>query len=384
MKKKEYKIALILALLGFLVYLGIQIWPSAESLFKNTLSALTPVFVGAILAYIFNLPMVFFEKKWFPKSGKKFVLVTRRPICLILSVLSVFAVVGLVVGLVVPQLISCIRLILEKLPVVMDAAIDLMNRYHLLSGEVLKYLDGVDWKGLTGNLLSTLSSGVGGVVDVVINTVTEVISGVITAVLSFIFSLYFLICKDKLKSQFIRLSHNYLPEKVWKKGEYFFGILNTSFQNFIVGQCTEAVILGCLCAIGMMILQLPYAAMVSAFIAFTALIPIVGAYIGAGVSAVMILTVSPIKALIFLVFILILQQIEGNLIYPKVVGSSLRLPGVWVLVAITVGGGVAGVSGMLLGVPLAATLYRVLSDDVKKRENAASATEDAPEEEMAE
>ena len=144
-------------------------------------------------------------------------------------------------------------------------------------------------------------------------------------------------------------------------------MLNNSFHNYIVGQCTEAVILGILCTIGMLILRLPYASMIGALIAFTALIPVAGAYIGAGVGAFMILTVSPVKALVFLIFLVVLQQLEGNIIYPKVVGSSIGLPGIWVLAAVTVGGGILGIGGMLLGVPVTAALYQIIKDDIKER-----------------
>ncbi|WP_277215231.1 AI-2E family transporter [Pseudoflavonifractor capillosus] len=143
-------------------------------------------------------------------------------------------------------------------------------------------------------------------------------------------------------------------------------MLNECFHKYIVGQCTEALILGGLCTLGMLILQLPYATMTGAVIAFTALIPVAGAYIGAGVGAFMILTVSPVKAIIFLIFIVILQQLEGNLIYPRVVGSSMGLPGIWVLAAVTVGGGVMGIPGMLLCVPLAAAFYKLLREDVNR------------------
>ena len=142
---------------------------------------------------------------------------------------------------------------------------------------------------------------------------------------------------------------------------------DNTFSRFIVGQCTEAVILGSLCTIGMFIFQFPYAPMIGAFIGATALIPIVGAYLGAALGAFMIFTISPIKALLFLVFLIILQQLEGNLIYPKVVGSSIGLPGMWVLAAVTVGGSIGGIPGMLVGVPLAATAYKLLRDDVHGR-----------------
>ena len=156
-------------------------------------------------------------------------------------------------------------------------------------------------------------------------------------------------------------------KKSWnKKIHYVLHTLNDCFHKYIVGQCTEAVILGALCTIGMLILQLPYATMIGAFIAFTALIPVAGAYIGAIVGAFMIFTESPFKAIVFLIFIIVLQQFEGNIIYPRVVGSSMGLPAMWVLAAVTVGGGVMGIPGMLLGVPLAAALYRFVREDVNR------------------
>ena len=148
---------------------------------------------------------------------------------------------------------------------------------------------------------------------------------------------------------------------------YVLDTANKSFSSFIVGQCTEAVILGTLCTVGMLIFRFPYAAMTGTVVGVTALIPIVGAYIGAVVGGFMIFTQDPIQALLFLVFLVVLQQLEGNLIYPRVVGTSIGLPGIWVLAAVTIGGGAAGISGMLLGVPLAATLYRLLNDSVDRR-----------------
>ena len=160
--------------------------------------------------------------------------------------------------------------------------------------------------------------------------------------------------------------NRYIPEKRLVKVNHVLEITNDSFHRFIVGQCTEAVILGALCMVGMLILRLPYAAMMGAVIAFTALIPVVGAFIGGAVGVFLIMMESPVKAIIFLVFLVILQQIEGNLIYPRVVGSSMGLPGMWVLAAITVGGGVFGISGMLVSVPLAAAAYRLLKENVNK------------------
>ena len=159
-----------------------------------------------------------------------------------------------------------------------------------------------------------------------------------------------------------------MKDGIYTKTKYILTVLNDCFHKYIVGQCTEAVILGVLCTLGMLLLRLPYATMTGTVVAFTALIPVAGAYIGAAVGAFMILTVSPMKAVIFLIFLVVLQQLEENLIYPRVVGSSMGLPAIWVLAAVTIGGGVMGIAGMLLGVPLAAAIYRLLREYVNKGE----------------
>ena len=181
-----------------------------------------------------------------------------------------------------------------------------------------------------------------------------------------IFSFYLVLGRDRLARQSTRVLRRYVPQPIYDRIMYVLGVLNNAFHRYITGQCTEAVILGVLCTIGMMILRLPYATMIGALVGFTALIPIAGAYIGTIVGAFMILTVSPMKMLIFLIFLAVLQQVEGNLIYPKVVGSSIGLPGIWVLAAVTIGGGMMGVAGMLLGVPLASALYTLLRNDVNR------------------
>lgn len=209
-------------------------------------------------------------------------------------------------------------------------------------------------------------NGFGGVMSSVVSVVSSVFSGIVTVLVALIFSIYLLLDKEKIISQVKRLISTYIPNGD-KKIFYVLHTLNDSFHRFIVGQCTEAVVLGVLCMIGMAVFRFPYAMMIGVLIGFTALIPVAGAYIGAGVGAFMILTESPIQAVLFLIFIVVLQQVEGNLIYPKVVGNSIGLPGIWVLAAITIGGGLMGVMGMLLAVPIVATIYRLLQADVRKR-----------------
>jgi len=192
----------------------------------------------------------------------------------------------------------------------------------------------------------------------------------VTTLLSFIFTLYLLGGRDRLGAQCRRLMRTYLRPGWNERIMHVLSVLNDSFHRYIVGQCTEALILGALCTLGMMLLRLPYATMIGALVAFTALIPVAGAYIGAGVGAFMILTVSPMQALVFLIFLVILQQLEGNIVYPRVVGASIGLPGIWVLTAVTLGGSLLGIGGMLLAVPLGAAAYRLVREDVTKREAA--------------
>jgi predicted PurR-regulated permease PerM len=287
---------------------------------------------------------------------------------MLLAFLTLVAIVALVCGLIIPQLVDCVGLILAELPGFMYDAIDLAEEWKLFSPEVVESLESINWNEQIGSLVGFVTSGIGDVVSLVVSAVSSVFSFLVTALLSLIFAIYLLSGKEDLASQADRLAKRYLGSRFYGKLTYFLNTLDDCFHRYIVGQCTEAVILGALCTVGMSILRLPYALMVGALVAFTALIPVAGAYIGAGVGAFMILTVDPFKALIFLIFIVVLQQLEGNLIYPKVVGSSMGLPGIWVLAAVTIGGGLAGILGMLLGVPLAAAAYRIIWDDVKKHE----------------
>lgn len=365
MKKLTFKTCLTVISSLFLLYLAIHYWPAFTSFFKSLFSAAAPLILGFLIAYIVNLVMFAYEKLLFKKAKSKRI---KRPVCMVLAFLTFVAVATLVVWLVIPQLIECIATLLRMLPGAIDRFLNFVAKHHLISDELLSTLDSIDWQSRVEQLLDVLTSGVSDVVTIVIQTLQSLISGVITTFLSLIFSFYLLYSKEELKSQASRVCKSFLPESFYAKLQYVLYNLNVSFRRYLIGQCTEAVILGLLCSVGMLILRLPYPAMISTLIAFTALIPVAGAYIGAGVGAFMILTVSPLQALIFLAYIIVLQQLEGNLIYPRVVGSSLGLPGIWVLGAVTVGGGIAGILGMFIGVPLTAAAYRMLRDAVEARE----------------
>lgn len=364
---KEWKKCIRYGVTIFLVYLCIYYWEGLINIFRLILGASSPLIVGAVIAYVVNILMSFYEKYYFPKKKTGTLHKSRRVVCMIASFLTLVLIVALVIGLVVPQLISCVKVILAEFPGLFDKLIDLAEKYDLLSEDMVAKVKGIEWESKISGILKAFTTGVGNVLTLVITTVTSIFSWFVSILMSVIFAIYLLLDKEKISAQVNKLTKCYLSEKVYKKLIHVKNVFNNCFHNYIVGQCIEAVIIGVLCTLGMLILRIPYATMVGALIAFTALIPIFGAYIGAITAAFMIMTVSPVKAVIFIIFIIILQQLEGNLIYPKVVGSSVGLPGIWVLAAVTVGGGVMGIVGMLAGVPIIAGIYKLLKDDVNNR-----------------
>ncbi len=342
------------------VYLCIHYWPNIAGFAGRFLSACAPVFIGLIIAYTVNILMSFYERHYFPRSGKKAVIKSRKPVCMAGAFVTLFGIIALLTGLITPQLTKCIIMLVEELPAAIMSFLPKLEKIGIVPDDIIKTLYAIDWKDKIGDIAKAVTSGIGGVFDVAYSAVTSVFSAVTNIVIGLIFAVYLLADKERLLFQAKRIVNHFVPEKPAKRLNYLWSEINDCFHDFIVGQCTEAVILGVLCAIGMLILQIPYAPMIGALMGFTALIPIVGGFIGAGIGAFLILMESPVKALIFIIFVIILQQIEGNLIYPKVVGKSLGLPGIWVLAAVTVGGGVMGIGGMLIGVPLAAAGYRLL------------------------
>ena len=354
----------------FLLYLAVNYWQAVADVVSAVIGSAMPLIIGAFIAYMVNILMSRYEKWYFPKAKNKFLVKSRRPVCMTGAFLSLLAILALVVYLIAPQLAEAVQIIIDAIPEFIEELLVLAEEHKILNEETLAALNSIDWQSQIGKVVEMVTSGIGSVMDVLISTVSSVFDIVVTGFLSIIFSIYILSTKETLRSQAHRLAHRYIHTKIRRKLRYVLHTFNECFRKYIVGQCIEALILGALCTLGMWVLQLPYAAMVGALIAVTALIPVAGAYIGAGVGAFMILTVDPMDALLFLIFIVVLQQLEGNLIYPRVVGSSMGLPGIWVLAAVGIGGGIMGITGMFLGVPVAAALYRIIKEDVQKAEEA--------------
>lgn len=320
--------------------------------------------LGCAIAYVVNIPMVFYERYFIRICKWSAIRRYRRPFCMFLSFLTLILIGAVLWQLIFPQVISCGQIIYEQFPQVVDVALDwLKKRFHIeadFTGNMKTWIDEpFRWENLIKKIPEMLQS--------LKNILQKLGSMLVTFILAVVFSIYLLAGKERLEISFRRLGERFLGKKYRVFVRRVLAALNCAFHNYIVGQCVEAVILGTFCVLGMWILRLPYAFMIGSLVSATALIPVAGAYIGAGVGALMILTVSPAKMVIFLVFIAVLQQLEGNVVYPRVVGRSIGLPGIWVLAAVIAGGSAFGIAGMILGVPLAAAVYQLLKEAVKQQ-----------------
>lgn len=355
-----------------LIYLGVQNIDAVANAVSWFTGLISPLLIGFALALLLNVPMRFFEAVLWKNAKKPFWQKARRPMAFLISLVAIIGILAGVVWLVIPELVSAIKIIVQ-------GVLDYVNRLSGMSEAELAALPlgslllRIDWDRLLTSLQTWLKNQSGTIVNTAFGTVSSLVGGVFDFAISFIFAIYILFSKDKLKVQAKRLLRVWLPARFGAWSIHAASVANTNFRNFITGQSLEAVILGVLCMVGMLLLRIPYAPMVGALVGVTALIPVVGGFIGAIVGAFMILTVDPGKALIFLVYLLILQQIEGNLIYPKVMGSRVNLPGIWILAAVTVGGGIAGPVGMLLAVPVASTAYVLIKEATLQREQKQSA-----------
>ena len=321
-----------------------------------------PLLIGAVLAYLVNILMQALESR-LPHHGLLRRPQVRRGVSIAAALSAIVGLVVLLVCLILPQLVSCIKTLVLKAP----AAVNTLLTNPLLASVIPEdwgsQLTHINWTTVISKAAGVLRTGLAGGAL----AISSGFSSVLTVVLGIVFALYILLDKDHLSEQFGRIGKAYLKPEHAGRIRRLTQVLDRNFRNYVVGQCVEAVILGTLCALGMLLLRLPYAAMIGALVGVTALIPVAGCWIGAGVGAFMILSVSPTKALIFLIFLLILQQLENNLIYPKVVGSSVGLSGLWVLAAVTIGGTVMGMIGMMVAVPIAASIYQLLREDVSRR-----------------
>lgn len=340
--------------------------------FRFVLGILRPFLWGGAIAFVVNIPLIGIEKRLLKGWRGKYAEKLKRPVSLLLSLFLILLAIVFVVMTVVPQLGKTIVDLGNKLPVFLDESLAQLEELCASNPQVIGYLKELedmsfDWDKILSGAVSFLQNGVGSMVTSTVSVAGTIIGAVVNIAVALIFSIYVLSGKERLGDQGRRILKAYLGERMNARVLRVLGLLNNNFNSFISGQCLEAVILGTMFVVVLTVCRIPYALLIGVLIAFTALIPIVGAFIGCGVGAFLILVDNPAKAVIFVIIFLVLQQVEGNLIYPYVVGNSVGLPSMWVLVAVTLGGSLMGVSGMLLFIPLFSTAYALLRDDVNVR-----------------
>ena len=352
------------------IYVVYRYWGVAEEILMTVFDASKPFFVGAMISYIVNILMDGYENLITRFVSFQPVLKMKRKLSLLLAYLTFAIAIIVILGIVIPELIRAVQSLLSIDPKTIQQIFKSME-----DNGIIKQIIGLIQGDTSGNvdIVSTITgyvqqilSSIGNLLLGILTSATGIFSTVINVFMSIVFSIYVLISKDKLSVQFTNVLKAYVPD--WYQTiEATIDVFNQSFRGFIVSQTIEAVILGSLCFVGMLVLRLPYASTVSIMIGSTSLIPLVGAFIGAIIGVVLILTQSVSQAFIFVIFIIVLQQVESNLIYPRVVGGSVGLPPMWVLVAISIGGAIANIFGMFVAVPIAAALYKLFRDDLRKR-----------------
>ncbi len=372
LNKKNGQRILLLVASCVILYWGLNNLSTLGRVLDSFLSLLSPLLLGICIAYVVNLLLKVVERLWdkaLKKAPELWRIKLKRPICLVLTMLLFLGIIFSIIFILIPRLEEAGRTLVANVPVY-------VTQIEKWWGGVIAFAAGhgitlpelsMNVDNATKVITDFLTNNGDNVVNTTIDITTSILGALVNFLLALVFSVYLLAQKETLMAQAKRLLLAAIPKKSAGRTMHILSLTNNAFSSFVTGQVTEAFILGTLCCLGMLILRLPYALPVSVIISFTSLIPIFGAWIGAATGAFLIVFVSPIKALTFLIFLLILQQVEGNLIYPRVVGKSVGLPGLWVLAAVTIGGGAFGVMGMLLGVPVCSVVYALVQDFIRSR-----------------
>lgn len=341
------------------------------AVFGKVLAVMAPLFIGLGLAMIINLPLRFFECKVFKKltySKNKAWKKLKRPICLTISVLIVLAFLTVIIVIIAPQFIDAIKRFVVNLPGYMDALNgmlhSLLDKFHISTGNLTVK---IDWETISAKALELLNQYRESIANITISAIKELASGVFNTIFGFVFAIYILASKESLSRMGRRFVFSIFSADKAKYVLKVARLSNKAFGGFITGQLLEAITIGVLCFIGMLILKMPYPLLVSVIIAVTAIVPIFGPIFGTIVGAFIILLDTPMQAVWFVVYILILQQIESNVIYPKIMGKSVSLPGLWVLFAVTTFGGLWGVLGIIVSIPICSVAYTLFDSWLSKR-----------------
>lgn len=366
MKDKTRKDIIIIISYIALVIFALVNFSKIFTFLGKVISIFSPFLLGIILAFVLNVLNNFIEKKIFGKiKPSKVWNKVKRPLCITLSLILVFLTIFFVMNLLIPQLKNSASLFTDTLPAYKEDIIGILNKFDVDESTVNKvgeYLDNFG-KVITDYIKGNSKD----VITVTTEVATSVVNIISKGIITLVFAIYMIAQKETLSKQINKVMKAYLKPKTINKINTIGTLANKTFSNFVTGQCLEALIFGSLVFVGMLIFRFPYASTIGVLLGFTALIPIFGAFIGTAIGFILIMMVSPVKAILFVVFIIVLQQIEGNLIYPRVVGKSIGLPGMWVLLSVTVGGSIGGILGMLIATPLCSLLYALFTKMVNDR-----------------
>lgn len=366
MKDKTRKDIIIIISYIALVIFALVNFSKILAFLGKVISIFSPFLLGIILAFVLNVLNNFIEKKIFGKiKPSKICNKIKRPLCITLSLILVFLTIFFVMNLLIPQLKNSASLFTDTLPAYKEDIIGILNKFDVDESTVNKvgeYLDNFG-KVITDYIKGNSKD----VITVTTEVATSVVNIISKGIITLVFAIYMIAQKETLSRQINKVMKAYLKPKTINKINTVGTLANKTFSNFVTGQCLEALIFGSLVFVGMLIFRFPYASTIGVLLGFTALIPIFGAFIGTAIGFILIMMVSPVKAILFVVFIIVLQQIEGNLIYPRVVGKSIGLPGMWVLLSVTVGGSIGGILGMLIATPLCSLLYALFTKMVNDR-----------------
>lgn len=355
-----------------LALLIVQHFGLVLSIIDKIIDIIFPFLVGCGMAYIWSLFQNPIEKIIFPRSKKKILQKLRRPLSIIVSLLVLLGIIVLILYLVLPQIYNSIVVIAESAPLLAENLrtwfLDVTSGLNWAEGirENVRNLS-IDWEELAKTIGDALQNSAGGILGSALNIIENTVGFFVAAFTAIVFAIYLLFLKEKLIHQSKRVGKAYLPEKHWQRVGYVLSVLNETFSKFFKGQVLDAFVVGALLFIAMLIFRMPYALTISVVVMVTALIPMIGAFIGGAVGFLMIAVTDFRQAVIFLIILIVIQQLEGDLIYPKIVGDSVGLPGIWVFSAVIVGGAIAGPLGMIIAVPLLASIYKIFRKNVNKR-----------------
>ena len=372
LNSKTVKKILLIILFGSVCFTAVQNYDRLFSFVRHILGIFSPVITALCIAFVLNVLLTALETKVFgfmDNSKKSFVKAAKRPLCLALTYLLAFGLIVLLIAFIIPDIADTFIYLAERLPSFMTEARvwieEILEKFNL-SQNLIPNIK-IDWTAAANGIKEYVLSYSETIFGSAVNLTTSFASGVYNLVFSVMISAYILACKERIGRFTVRFIDAFAPKKAAKAVYHISSTTYEYFSKFIGGQLTESVILGTLFYIGMTIFRFPNAAVISIFICVTSLVPIVGATVGVIVGFLLILITSPIKAVLFILFFVVIQQIEGSLIYPRVVGKSVGLPGVIVVCAVLVGGNIGGILGALTSVPVSAVLYALVKEAIEKR-----------------